>query len=116
MSPAQPWMKLRSILTTIIHRIGVEPLLWLAGLVALCLLGPSSEPHLRLCPLALTGIETCPGCGLGRSIALLFRGELSASFRAHWFGLPATAILLTRSLTLSIHTWKRTAPHDPHHL
>ena len=100
----------------LIRRIGMEPILWVSALFVLCLLGPSSEPHLRFCPFALAGIDSCPGCGLGRSIAFLFRGELGASFQAHWFGLPATAILLTRSFSLGLRNWKRSSPQDFHHL
>jgi hypothetical protein len=109
-------MKSSVLLWATIRRIGMEPILWVGGLLVLCLLGPSPEPHLRLCPFALSGIEFCPGCGLGRSIALLFRGEFFASFQAHWFGLPATAILLTRSLSLGLRNWKRTSGHNLHHL
>ena len=110
-------MKPQALLRTVIRRIGVEPILWSAGLLMICLLGPSSGPHLTICPFALAGIDFCPGCGLGRSIALLVRGEFAASFQAHWFGLPATAILLTRSLSLGIRNWKHPAlSYDPHHL
>ena len=35
----------------------------------------------------LTGLE-CPGCGMGRSLALLTQGQICASLRLHPFGLP----------------------------
>jgi hypothetical protein len=100
----------------ILRRIGLEPILWLAGLVLLGFLGPSPEAHLRICPFALAGLEDCPGCGLGRSIAFLFRGELAASVQAHWLGIPAAALLCVRSFTLAAQNWKRTTLHHAHNL
>ena len=35
----------------------------------------------------LTGLD-CPGCGMGRSLALLAQGQILASLRLHPFGLP----------------------------
>lgn len=72
-------------------------------LMALVLLGMSNEHehHFTLCPLASLGFESwCPGCGIGRSIAYVLHGELSNSFKAHWFGIPALLILLHRIYTL----------------
>ena len=46
--------------------------------------------------LANAGFEHCPGCGLGNSIALIFRGEFSQSFNAHILGIPALIIILHR--------------------
>ena len=106
---------LRSVTATI-RRIGFEPIIWIAGLGLLGILGPSPEAHLPICPFALAGIETCPGCGLGRSIAFLFRGDFAASLHAHWLGIPAAALLCVRSLTLATQSWKRTQVHHAHHL
>lgn len=91
---------------SIVRHIGLEPFVWLGGLALLGLLGATAETHVTVCPLALAGFEFCPGCGLGRSIALLLNGELSRSFQAHWLGLPATVILIARSLSLGIRNWK----------
>lgn len=108
--------KLLQATIAILRRIGFEPILWLAGLVLLGILGPSPEAHLRICPFALAGIEDCPGCGLGRSIAFLFRGEFAASVHAHWLGIPAAALLCVRSFTLVTQNWKRTTLHHTHNL
>ncbi|EQA43729.1 PF10825 family protein [Leptospira broomii serovar Hurstbridge str. 5399] len=35
----------------------------------------------------LTGSD-CPGCGIGRSLVCFFRGEISASWKYHPFGIP----------------------------
>lgn len=99
-----------------IARVGLEPIVWLGGLVLICLLDPSSERHVIICPLALLGIDACPGCGLGRSIALLARGEFAASFQAHWLGIPAVAVLFGRSFSLGFRNLKRATIHHPHHL
>ena len=49
-----------------------------------------------LCPVkALTGVP-CPGCGLTRATAALFRGDLSAALRTHAY---APVILLALLLT-----------------
>ncbi len=41
-----------------------------------------------LCPVrALTG-HACPGCGMGRALALLAHGQIAASLYQHPFGLP----------------------------
>jgi len=49
-----------------------------------------------LCPMkAATGVP-CPGCGLTRATAALFRGDLSASLRTHAYApLIVLALLLT---------------------
>lgn len=52
--------------------------------------------HFTLCPLANMGFDWCPGCGLGRSIALLLHGEVEASLATHWLGIPALLVLMHR--------------------
>ena len=90
----------------IFRSIGLEPILWLGGLAMLGIIGTSAETHPSICPLALAGLDFCPGCGLGSSIALLLHGEFARSFEAHWLGLPATVILVGRSLNLAVRNWK----------
>ncbi len=58
------------------------------------------ENHFTLCPLAVIGLEWCPGCGIGRSITQLFHGNIEDSWKHHWFGMPALLILLYRISTL----------------
>lgn len=80
---------------------GLSPFIWLvrSGLLVLALAGAGNAlglwdfhgailglPH--LCPVhALTGHD-CPGCGMGRSLALLTQGRVVASLHQHPFGLP----------------------------
>ena len=84
----------------IIRRIDSEAYIWLAGLVLVVLIGPSSESHFTVCLFKNLGFDFCPGCGLGRSIAYLARGELTASLHAHPLGVPAVAVLAHRIVTL----------------
>jgi hypothetical protein len=83
----------------IVKAIPLEALLWLSGLVALAFADPSAE-HVVLCPLALMEFDFCPGCGLGRSIAYLFHGEIVKSFQSHPLGVFAVLVLLNRIYTL----------------
>jgi hypothetical protein len=39
---------------------------------------------------------------LGHSIAWLFHGNISNSWHAHWFGIPALGIILYRIYVLSV--------------
>ena len=99
---------------SIVRAIGLEPIVWLGGLAMLGILGSTSGTHVSICPFALAGLDFCPGCGLGRSIALLLHGELVRSFEAHWLGLPATVILVGRSLNLAVRNWKQQDTTDHH--
>lgn len=52
------------------------------------------------CLFERAGISFCPGEGLGRSIAYLFRGDVNASFASHPAGIPAVLILSGRIFTI----------------
>jgi hypothetical protein len=78
----------------------LEVIAWLAGLLTLAFLDPTNETHVTICPLANLGFEFCPGCGLGRSISFLFRGEFLQSFQSHPLGLFAVIILSFRIFKL----------------
>lgn len=77
-----------------------EALVWSGGLVGLAFLNPTEPQVFSLCPLHAMGWDWCWGCGLGRSIAWLWRAEYTQSFNAHPLGLPAVLILGYRILTL----------------
>ncbi|MEP2772091.1 MAG: DUF2752 domain-containing protein [Fulvivirga sp.] len=79
-----------------------EAIIWLLALIALASMEPTAE-HASLCPLANLGWEFCPGCGLGHSIAFIFRGDFEASFAAHPLGLPALIMLVFRISTLVVN-------------
>ena len=83
-----------------ISRFPLEALVWISGLVLLLLIPSSGESHFTVCPLSLSGIEWCPGCGLGRSIAFLFQGSFKESFEMHPLGFIAVIILISRIIVL----------------
>ena len=71
---------------------------WLALfsiLVAAALLNPYST-GVDLCFFNFVGIEFCPGEGIGRSMAHVFRGNLTESFEMHPAGIPGVLIISTR--------------------
>lgn len=76
--------------------IGFEGFIWITALVYLAFFVNPHENHFTICPLTNAGFEHCPGCGLGNSIALIFRGDFSQSFTAHILGIPALIIILHR--------------------
>ena len=78
----------------------IELSFWIAALILLAMLDPNQEGHSSLCIFHFIGIHFCPGCGLGRSIAYFFQGELIRSFQSHPFGIPAVFILFHRIYTL----------------
>ena len=77
-----------------------EIFLWLFALILLAVLPVNTSSHFTICPAANLGIDWCPGCGLGSSISLFFRGDLINSFNTHPLGIPAVIILSGRVITL----------------
>jgi len=69
-------------------------------LLAASIVPGSDEP--TFCLFNRSGIDFCPGCGLGRSISLAFRGQLTASFQMHPAGILAIFILLYRIVSIHI--------------
>jgi hypothetical protein len=85
-------------------KIPAELIFWVIALVLLAGASPVDshvKEHVTFCPLANMGLSWCPGCGIGRSITHLFHGDLQASWRQHWFGIPALMILGYRIGTLT---------------
>ncbi len=78
------------------YNFPVEALIWILGLAALAFYDPVNDTHFSLCPLDNLGFSFCPGCGLGRSISHLFRGDFILSFNTHPLGIFAVLILLHR--------------------
>jgi len=73
-----------------------EALFWLVAMLYLTFINPYAPKHLDFCLFSLLGIENCPGCGLGKSISMLFHGDFVASFNAHPLGIPAIILILKR--------------------
>ncbi|UEG53025.1 DUF2752 domain-containing protein [Mucilaginibacter daejeonensis] len=75
----------------------IELIFWTAAILALAAADPSAQPHYTICVFKLAGINWCPGCGLGHSISWLLHGDIAASLKAHWLGIPALAIIFWRT-------------------
>ena len=69
------------------------------ALIFLSFLDPSQASGITICPLKLLGFEHCPGCGLGRSVALLLKGDVGGSFNAHILG-PFALVVITHRITV----------------
>ncbi|MGC1241419.1 MAG: DUF2752 domain-containing protein [Chryseosolibacter sp.] len=83
-----------------LKRIPVEAICWLAGLVVLAA-SDTAASHFSLCPLKNAGLGFCPGCGLGRSVTLLFHGDILRSFQTHPLGVFAVIVLSYRIAQLT---------------
>ncbi|HEY3403077.1 MAG TPA: DUF2752 domain-containing protein [Ohtaekwangia sp.] len=84
----------------------VEAVIWLMGLCALAFIDPYNS-HYTICPLRNLGFDFCPGCGLGRSISFLFRGEMKLSLASHPLGIFAVIILTFRIFQLTFNHFKK---------
>ncbi len=79
-----------------------ESLVWLSALLVLFWFEPVNN-HVVLCPVQLLGFDFCPGCGLGRAVALALNGHFNQSLATHPLGIFAIIVLLYRSIQLLIH-------------
>jgi hypothetical protein len=80
--------------------LNFELFFWIAALIFMANLDPAHPPDFSLCLWSHLGLP-CPGCGLGRSLAYLFRGQITASFITHPLGIPALLIISRRIVHLS---------------
>lgn len=78
----------------------LEAIIWITALIILAFSPINSSCHYSLCPLHNLGFSWCPGCGLGRSITLLFHGEFSKSWSMHPLGIPAVLIIVFRIINI----------------
>jgi len=83
----------------------MELFLWIGLLLAPILIDPSKS-HSSLCLFHNLGIDFCPGCGLGRSLAYFYRGDLAHSFLANPLGIILFGILIFRIISLTIKLTK----------
>lgn len=86
------------IIFTFIRR-HLEAIIWITAIIALALMSPVDKCY-SLCLFHHLGIDWCPGCGLGHSIAWLFRGEIINSFNAHPLGIPALIVITLRIINI----------------
>lgn len=90
-----------------ISLIGLEGFIWIAALIYLAFSVNPYETHFTICPLSNAGFEHCPGCGLGNSIALFFKGKIIDSFNTHILGIPALVIILRRIYSIIIFNLRK---------
>lgn len=78
-----------------------------AGLILAASIVPGTDEP-TFCLFNRSGVDFCPGCGLGRSISMAFRGQLKASLQMHPAGLLAILILLYRIVFIHIRNYNLT--------
>lgn len=90
-----------------IRVIDIESLIWLTAFLYLALINPYEPKHFTLCLFRLVGIENCPGCGLGKSISMIFHGDFVGSLKSHPLGIPALILIVGRIYKLIRNTTKK---------
>lgn len=83
-----------------LRQMPLEAVLWVVALLFPFFIDTTSSQHFTLCLFSNLGWDFCPGCGIGRSIAHLYHGELTASIASHPFGIPVVLVLLHRAFQL----------------
>jgi Protein of unknown function (DUF2752) len=78
----------------------LELIFWIGSIAAILTINPEVEAF-SLCPLHNLGIEWCPGCGLGKAMNLLARGEFQASWQLHPASALAYGVIFHRIYVLS---------------
>lgn len=84
----------------------LEALIWIGALLYLALINPYETGHLNLCAFNLVGIESCPGCGIGRSISSVFHADILHSFQMHPLGLVALVMITFRIISIFYKNYK----------
>lgn len=77
----------------------VELIFWISGLIYLALIVPEQN-HFSFCPFKNAGISWCPGCGLGKSISMIFHLNFIQSFKVHPLGVFALTMIFLRIIQL----------------
>ncbi|MFD2036657.1 DUF2752 domain-containing protein [Belliella marina] len=96
-------------LITSIRKLPLELIFWIAALIGILRIDPYDAHHFSLCPLDNLGISWCPGCGLGRAMSLLTRGDFQASWSMHPLAMFAFAVIIYRIFELIRN--KKTTKH-----
>jgi hypothetical protein len=81
----------------------IELLSWCLALLLPLFVNPANTSHFSLCFFKYLGMSSCPGCGLGRSIAYFYQGEVLLSFQKHWLGIATVVLLFHRIIHLLIN-------------
>ncbi|MCH7401918.1 DUF2752 domain-containing protein [Belliella kenyensis] len=97
---------MRKVITTF-RKLPFELIFWIGALIGILRIDPYSGDHFSLCPLDSLGFTWCPGCGLGRSMSLLSKGDFHASWSMHPLAMFAFAVIIFRIYEL-IRNFKTT--------
>ncbi|HMM11839.1 MAG TPA: DUF2752 domain-containing protein [Bacteroidales bacterium] len=89
------WIKVRALLMP-----WSEVMIWLTAMLLLAFVPPEQSQQ-TLCVWHHLGIGHCPGCGLGHSIADLFKGRIASSFLKHPMGIFAVVVIVWRIFRLT---------------
>jgi hypothetical protein len=91
-----------------------ELILWLGALTYLAIINPYKEANGQ-CFFTWLGLSWCPGCGIGHAISFALHGNITASFKSHYFGVVALIILLHRIFVLSKSYYQTLTIKNPTH-
>ena len=91
--------------------IGLEAATWIGALLYLAFLHTPGETHFAICPINNLGFDFCPGCGLGNSISLIFRGDIYNSLLSHPLGILALTVIIMRIIQLIKNNWSNYGKH-----
>jgi hypothetical protein len=87
-------------ITGILQVFPLELIFWIGALIGIFLIDPYGGHHFTLCPLDNLGFHWCPGCGLGRAMSLLTKGDIKASWSMHPLAMFAFAVIVYRIIQL----------------
>lgn len=93
------FQNMKKIITRL-RSLPLELIFWIGSLLAILTIQPGAEAHFTLCPMDHLGFSWCPGCGLGRSMNLLARGDFEASWSMHPLAMLAYGVIFHRIWTL----------------
>lgn len=78
----------------------LEAIMWMVALIYLMFINPYELNHFSFCLFNLIGIDFCPGCGIGRSISMIYYGDILGSLKMHPLGIFALGVIFYRIVTL----------------
>ncbi|MFN3800877.1 DUF2752 domain-containing protein [Belliella pelovolcani] len=81
---------------TYFRKLPLELIFWIGALIGILRIDPYGPQHFSLCPLDNLGFTWCPGCGLGRAMSLLTKGDFQESWSMHPLAMFAFAVILFR--------------------
>lgn len=78
----------------------LEAIMWSVALIYLMFINPYELNHFSFCLFNIIGIDFCPGCGIGRSISMIYHGDVLGSLKMHPLGIFALGVIFYRIVTL----------------